>query len=186
MHGVFQIALSVLGDSFNKYLTRKIGDRAHSVQIVYYFAWVSAATLALVSIFFSDARPNLDTWNWTCTIYTLTLAICGSIGTCCQIRAVQLAKAGRISLLFYIQMPLTMTLSYIVFGDALNALGWTGSLIIVGTSLAVAFSKDEDSHPAKQNYVEAAGEDEEENVAMMEEPTFGQPLLGGERVPPKG
>ena len=77
-------------------------------------------------------------------------------------------------------MPLVMTLSYVVFGDALNALGWTGSLIIVGTSLAVAFTKDEDSHPAQQNYVKAAGEDEEEGIVMLEEPKSAQPLVAAE------
>jgi hypothetical protein len=104
--------------------------------------------------------------------------------------AVQLAKAGRISLLFYIQvsttlhclynhprakeclvqMPLTMTLSYVVFGDALNMLGWTGSLVIVGTSLAVAFSKEEDSRTTGDNYLQVVNEDEEHDIAMTEEP----------------
>ena len=57
----------------------------------------------------------------------------------------ELSKLGRTTLLLYVQLPLTVFLSWLAFGDIMSIWSGVGCIIIVGSAIAITLSKEEQS-----------------------------------------
>ena len=57
----------------------------------------------------------------------------------------ELSKLGRTTLLLYVQLPLTVFLSWLAFGDVMSIWSGVGCIIIVGSAIAITLSKEEQS-----------------------------------------
>ena len=83
--------------------------------------------------------------NRRCDCFWHQLSFTGFLATFIMNKAVELSKLGRTTLLLYVQLPLTVFLSWLAFGDVMSIWSGVGCIIIVGSAIAITLSKEEQS-----------------------------------------
>ncbi|KAF2184363.1 hypothetical protein K469DRAFT_739407 [Zopfia rhizophila CBS 207.26] len=135
--------LGVLGAAGAYTTLRWIGERAHPLISVNYFAvWCT-----LVSIVMMLSLPGVgfllpaDLKEWC---YLLFLGICGFVMQFLLAAGLQYEKSSRATNMVYTQMLFALTFDKLVWGTTPGALSIIGSSLILGSAIYVAMRKEND------------------------------------------
>lgn len=100
---------------------------------VVFYTYVFWVPLSLV--------PALFVWVWPSAIGWLWLAATGVLGTIGQLfwtRALKLGEVSALTPISFTQLPLVVTLGWLLFGEVLDAWTVLGALIILGSNAYIA------------------------------------------------
>ncbi|KAH7389663.1 hypothetical protein DE146DRAFT_680470 [Phaeosphaeria sp. MPI-PUGE-AT-0046c] len=153
--------LGVLGSAGAYTTLRWIGQRAHPLISVNYFAtWCTivsiVAMFALPDVGFLLPRYLKD---WC---YLLFLGICGFVMQFLLAAGLQYEKSSRATNMVYMQMLFALTFDKLVWGTTPGALSIIGSSLILGSAIYVAMHREE---PKKLDERES-GDGEEERASI--------------------
>ncbi|OUM03524.1 DMT family transporter [Variovorax sp. JS1663] len=105
---------------------------------VFYFAVGSAVAGGLVTLF-GNATPWAE-WTWQHGLWLLPVGVLAALGQLCMTRAYATAKsqAGTLVVanLQYSGIVFAAVYSVVLFGDRIDAAGWAGMVLIVGSGIA--------------------------------------------------
>ena len=105
---------------------------------VFYFA-VGSAVAGGLAMLFTGVTP-WDQWTWSHAFWLLPVGLLASAGQLCMTRAYASARTENGTLvvanLQYSGIVFAAIYSVVVFGDRIDALGWAGMALIIGSGIA--------------------------------------------------
>lgn len=143
--GFFQAGIGTLLGAIVFVVLRHCRGRVNALFFVSYFGIVTTPLMAFVMWYDEEQRPDWSTFDLPVLLYLAGLSFTGFLATFIMNKAVELSKLGRTTLLLYVQLPLTVFLSWLAFGDVMSIWSGVGCIIIVGSAIAITLSKEEQS-----------------------------------------
>lgn len=174
--------IGVLGAACAYTTIRWIGQRAHPLISVNYFAIWSTFVATLVLLFVPGMHFKLPSGlrQWA---YLIFLGVCGFIMQLMLTAGLSYEKSSRATTMVYTQMLFALAFDKLVFNTTLGALSIVGSSLILGSALYIAIQQDpskkseDKERPGRDEEVGlmAAANDDERDVMVNED---GQPPGG--------
>ena len=134
----FAVGVALLGAiiSAAAYTTvRALSGKAHAMVVVFYFPLI-ATPLAIPTAIPVLSMP--DAWGW---FLLLSVGVCTQIAQVFMTRGLHLERAGPATSITYLQIVFAYIWGMMIFGERPTLLSLAGSLLVVGSSLAVALSR---------------------------------------------
>ncbi|KAK9451256.1 uncharacterized protein V1518DRAFT_408081 [Limtongia smithiae] len=157
--------LGVVGASGAFTAIRCIGNRAHPLMSVNYFA-VMCTIVSFVMLTFSPSLSFVwprTAWQWFLLIF---IGVCGFCFQFLLTAGLQREKAGRAGNMLYLQMFFAIFFEKMVWNKVPDANDIAGSTIILGSAIWVAISKQRAAEQAKLTSVIVSSSSSDENMEM--------------------
>jgi drug/metabolite transporter (DMT)-like permease len=157
--------IGVIGGAIVITVLRSIGNKAHPLVTVNYFAFmvviISGLSCAFVPSVGGFAIPtNLKEWG-----LLFFLGFCGFTAQTFGAAGLQYEKSSRATNMIYTQMLFALIMDQVFFGRSPEPLSVIGSVLILGSAIAIAFKKS-DNRQSKNSRDTPVATDEE--IGLME------------------
>jgi drug/metabolite transporter (DMT)-like permease len=122
--GIFFALLAMVAWAFDDFFIGRSSKKLGSVQALFFLAWFG--TLVLLPFSWSGLSTALSLWYWGSPILVLCaiLIVVILIASLADFEALRQGKLSAIDPLYAFEVPLTITLAYLIIGETLSLTNW--------------------------------------------------------------
>ena len=108
-------------------------SRTEDPNLVVFYMGLFMTPIVLVPALFVWQTPSLELWPWI-----LAMGPVATFGHITLVRAFRAADASAVMPFDFTRLPFAALIGYFAFGEVLDAWGWIGAAVIVGSAVYIA------------------------------------------------